>query len=198
MQYLLPIRDLILAAQLDESVSWAIRDLVKNRLTIELVLFKLPGWNAVPIEPDILINPSSRERIVTALQGMGYKQLYAVLLFSPIFDSYLVPVTVEGLDELGRCLGWGHFALFAGEEKPDWMWISIESEMYIVAGTREFIEQLLSWSIEEAFSHFHNFMVNEIMPRNLRQLLEFVVDQISHYQDADEGEEFYLSRLQFR
>ncbi|NJN58579.1 MAG: hypothetical protein HC879_14340 [Leptolyngbyaceae cyanobacterium SL_5_9] len=193
MQLLLPIRDSILAAQLDESLSWVIRCSVKNRRLAELALFKLSAWSAVPIAPDFLVNPSLSKHTATALQNMGYERLHAVRLFSPSFDSYLVPATIEGLEEFRRYLGAFPLALFAGEIKPDWMWISLESDLYVVAGTKDFIEQLLPWGIKEGFSRFRNYIVNESMPSELKQHLEYISSQLDRYQDANEEEEFYLS-----
>jgi hypothetical protein len=86
-------------------------------------------------------------------------------------------------------------ALFAGEKEPDWIWISLESDVYIMAGTKDFVEQLLPWRIEEGFSRFHNFLTVEIMPSNLKQHLELINNRLGYYQNANEGEEFCLSSL---
>jgi hypothetical protein len=194
MKYLSLIRDLNIATQIDESLSWAIRYLVRNRITSELVLFKLPGWSAVPATIELLVDPSQREHIVSVLQKYGYQELYAIHLSTTSFLGYLVPVTTEGLDEFCRELGAFSSVLFVGNEEPNLVWISIESEVYIISGPSDFVDQLLPWGVEGGFSHFRDFMMHEPMDQGLRQFLEFIGSQLSGYQHANEGDEFHLIR----
>jgi hypothetical protein len=196
MNYISSIKDITLATQIDASLSWVIRCTTPNRQTTELVLFKLQNWIAVPVTPEILLNPSLTNHVVTVLQQNNYTPLYAVRLFAIELDSYLVPTTVEGLNEFRRYLGALPTVLFAGDERPDWIWLSIESDVSVVAGTEEFVSQLLPWEIEDGVSRFRHF-INQPMLQELRQYLRFVSDQLSNYQAANEGEEFCLSPPSF-
>jgi hypothetical protein len=134
------------------------------------------------------------KHITKALQAYGYKQLYATKLFTTYYDdSYLVPVTLKGLDEFCRKVESSSGALFIGEPEPDWVIISMEADYYFVAGSADFISQILPWSIEEAFSRFQNFVLHEQIGIEATQYLQRVYDQLkNNYPIAECGDEFRL------
>ena len=72
--------------------------------------------------------------------------------------------------------------------------ISIESELYVVAGPVDFVRQLLNCEIEEAFSSFHERVMNEPMLPQVKKYLDSVYDRLKdHYQSAEVGTEFRLT-----
>lgn len=195
MKFLSPIKNLNTATKIDEILSWAVRCQSKPRgLSEEIVLFKLTGWIAVPMTPETFYDFYVLKHIKNTLQAHGYNQLYAVKLFTKDYDSYIVPVSCEGLDEFRRALGYCCSALFIGELEPDWVIISLESEFYVMAGPVDFVSQILPWGIEEAFSRFQNFVLHEQMLREMKPYLQRVYEQLkNNYQKAEFGEEFRLS-----
>lgn len=194
MQFLTPVRNLETAKKIDEILSWAVRCQWKPRGFPEIVLFKLTGWIAVPLIPETFNDLSVLNHITEALQAYGYKQLYATQLFTAYYDdSYLVPVTLEGLNEFRREVASLSAALFIGEPEPNWVIISIDADYYFVAGSADFISQILPWSIEEAFSRFQNFVLHEQICIEATQYLQRVHDQLkNNYPKAECGDEFRL------
>lgn len=180
--------------KIDESLSWAIRCQMKPRWTKEITLFKLAQWVAVPAISESLITPVEQERRQQTLLGRGYRELWAVSLCNRYVPPYTVPVTLEGLEEFRREMAFIYDgALFAGEPEPDWVLISIESELAVIAGPADFICQFLNCEIEEAFSHFQNYAMHEPM-KQLREYLHLVHDRLKgNYQSAPVGAEFRLT-----
>lgn len=187
MQFLTPVRNLETARKIDEIVSWAVR--CRNGIT----LFKLTGWIAVPMPPETFYDLSVLKHFRNTLQAHGYNQLYATKLCTKVFDSYIVPVTCEGLNEFVRALRYADFALFMGESDPDWIITSIESEFYVMAGPVDFVYQMLPGKIEEVLSRFQDFVLHEQISKEMTQYLQSVYDQLkNNYQQAEFGDEFSL------
>jgi len=179
--------------KVEESLSWAIRCQEQPRGNIAITLFKLPDWVAVPVSSAMLLARALREHLQQTLQGYGYQELYAVMLGSQGLLRYLVPVTIEGLDEFRRAMGAFESVLFAGEESPEFIILSIESEVYVVAGPNDLVHQLLGYSPETAFSRFHNFVLHEPMPRQIRSYLELIHTELSSCKSAEVGAEFRIA-----
>lgn len=194
MEFLTPVKNLDTARKIDDIVSWAVRCQSNPRGFPEIVLFKLTGWIAVPLVPETFYDLSNLKHITNALQAYGYKQLYATKLFTKDYDSYIVPVTFEGLNEFRMGVAPLSAALFMGEIEPEWVIISIESEFNVVAGSVDFVSQILPWSIEEAYSRFQNFVLHEQISKEMTQFLQVVHDQLkNNYLKAEYGAEFRLS-----
>ncbi len=180
--------------KIDESLSWAVRCQMKPRWSEEITLFKLAQWVAVPAISESLITPMVQERLQRTFLARGYRKLWAVLLHHTYLSAYTLPVTLEALEEFRQKMGLFSCALFAGEPEPDWVLISIESELDVIAGPANFIRQFLDCEIEEAFSIFQNFVMHEPMPKQLRQYLHLVHDRLKgNYQSASVGAEFPLT-----
>lgn len=193
-EHLSPITDLEKLDKLDEILSWAVRHQIKPRWSIEITLFKLPEWVAVPVISESFITPIVQEQLQQTFMALGYSELFAVILFSKGFPAYRVPITIEGLMELRQKMVSCCYALFAGESEPDWAIISIESEVDVIAGSSDFVRQVLGCEIEEGFSRFQNFTMHEPMPKQLRKYLHHVHDCLKdNYQSAAVGAEFRLS-----
>ena len=81
-----------------------------------------------------------------------------------------------------------------GESEPDWVIIFLEeSEFNVVAGSVDFVGQILPWEIEEAFSRFQNFVLHEQISKEMTQYLQRVYDQLkNNSQQAEYGDEFRL------
>ncbi|MCU0534837.1 MAG: hypothetical protein MUD14_13180 [Hydrococcus sp. Prado102] len=192
-KFLRPITSPEQIDKIDESLSWAVRCQMKPRWTFEITLFKLAQWVAVPAISEILLDPMVQEKRQQTLLSCGYSELWAVLLSDSYIDAYTVPVTLEGLEEFRRKIGAFDCALFAGEPEPDWVLISIESELDVIAGSADFIGQLLDCEIEEAFSHFQNYARHQPI-KQLREYLQLVHDRLKgNYQKAQIGAEFRLT-----
>ncbi|OKH29944.1 hypothetical protein NIES2119_31735 [[Phormidium ambiguum] IAM M-71] len=182
------------ADRINESLSWAVRSQLKSRDSVEITLFKLAEWVAVPATREIMINPMLQEHLQRTFLAHGYCELYAVRLDNEEFPVYILPVTLEAIDEFRRKMGAFCYALFTGDVEPDWVLIAIESELYVIAGPSEFVCQFLDCKIEEAFSRFQNFVIHEPMPQQLRKYLHLVYDRLKdNYQSAVVGTEFRLS-----
>jgi hypothetical protein len=196
MKFLSPVRNLETARKIDEIVSWAVRCQIKPRpYPFEIVLFKLTDWIAVPLTPEIFYDDLSvLKNFQKTLTAHGYNQLYATQLCTRDYDSHIVPATCEGLDEFLRALSYtSGSALFMGEEEPDWILINMESEFFVIAGARDFIYQMLSGKIEEAFSRFQDFVLHEQISQEMTQYLQSVYDQLkNNYPKAENGDEFRL------
>jgi hypothetical protein len=165
---------------------------MKPRWTLEITLFKLAQWVAVPAISEILLDPMVQEKRQQTLLTCGYRELWAVLLSDSYIDAYTVPVTLEGLEEFRRKIGAFDCALFTGEPEPDWVIIPIESELDVIAGPADFIRQLLDCEIDEAFSHFQNYAMHQPI-KQLREYLQLVHDRLKNYQSAEVGTEFCLT-----
>lgn len=180
--------------KIDESLSWAIRCQLKPRCTEEITLFKLAKWVAVPTISESLVASIEKERRQQTLLAHGYCELWAVPLCNNYVPPYTVPVTVEGLEELRREIGFIYnCALFAGEPEPDWVLISIEFELDVIAGSADFVCQFLDCEIEEAFLRFQNYAMHQPI-KQLREYLQLVHDRLKgNYQSAEVGTEFSLT-----
>lgn len=99
-EHLSPITDLEELDKVDEILSWAVRHKVEPRRSVEITLFKLPEWVAVPVISESLITPIVREQLQQTFMALGYSELFAVILFPKGFPVYRVPVTLEGLMEV--------------------------------------------------------------------------------------------------
>ncbi|MDZ4872791.1 MAG: hypothetical protein CLLPBCKN_002187 [Chroococcidiopsis cubana SAG 39.79] len=181
--------------KIDESLSWAVRCQMKPRWSEEITLFKLEKWVAVPVISESSIDSMEKERRQQTLLARGYRELWAVGLCNRYVPPYTVPVTLEGLEEFRQEMGFLYdCALFAGQPEPDWVLISIDSELDVIAGQADFIRQFLNCEIEEAFFRFQNYVVHEPMPKQLRQYLQLVHDRLKgNYQSASVGAEFRLT-----
>jgi hypothetical protein len=101
-------------------------------------------------------------------------------------------VTIEGIREFRCDLGVFYCALFVGEPEPDWVIISMDSEFYVIAGSVDFVRQLLDCEVEEAFESFYNFLKHE--PKQFRQYLQKVYERLKdNYQSAEVGAEFLIT-----
>lgn len=189
-----PITNEQILSQIDELLSWAIRCQVIPRDRLKITLFKLEGWVAAPAISASLMTPIAQERLQHTFEKLGYRELFATLLLAGGTYTYTVPVTIEGLNEFRRNMSPWCYALFAGESKPDWILISVESEFDVIAGSTNFIEQFLNCEIEQAFCCFLNFVKNEPMPKYLREYLQLIHHRLKNsYQSAEEGNEFLIT-----
>ena len=180
--------------RINESLSWAVRSQLKPRRPVEITLFKLAQWVAVPAKSESLTRWILREQLQRTLLAHGSCELWAVLLEQELCGHvYTVPLTLEGIEEFRRTMGAFCCALFAGEPEPDWVIISLESELDVIAGPSDFVRQFLYCEIEEGFSHFQSFIMHEAMPKQVRKYLHHVYDCLKdNYQNAEVGAEFRL------
>lgn len=179
--------------KVEESLSWAIRCQERPRGNVAITLFKLSNWVAVPVSSELLLSQTRQECLQQTLQDYGYHELYAVMLGSQGLLNYLAPVTIEGLDEFRRAMGAFESVLFAGEETPEFIILSIESEVYVVAGPNELVHQLLGYSPEIALSKFQNLVLYKSMPRQVRRYLEQLYARLCSYKSAEVGVEFRIT-----
>jgi len=194
MKFLRPITNPEKLEKIDASLSWVVRYQSQPRGPVEITLFKLAKWVAVPSISESLLTPMGLEQLQRTCLERGANELWGVLLNSSRVFAYTVPVTLDGLEEFRREMGALCCALFAGEPKPDWVLLSIERELDVIAGPSDFVRQSLGCEIEEAFSRFQNKVMEEPMPKQVREYLLLVHDRLKgHYQSAEVGAEFSLN-----
>ncbi len=123
-----PIKNPEQLNKIDESLSWAIRYHIKRNTAVEVTLFKLTEWVAVPVAPiedGILFSQMERERLQQIIKARGNQKLWAHPMDARSLPAYEIPVTNEAIEEFERCLGFLCCALFTGELEPEWVLISI-------------------------------------------------------------------------
>lgn len=118
----------------------------------QLWLVKREGWTVAIAHIEFFYSREGKERISKVLMNLGYKNFVAASLskvtdYAPIL---VIPSTVSGIDEfrIDYC-SWYWYVFFAGE--PDWFILPAQTlDFIIVAGKKDFVEQLLGCSLEEA------------------------------------------------
>lgn len=184
MQFISQIKEEQKAQKIDEISSWFI-DYRRINSKIEIIIFKLINWIAIPVLNEDFFNWEEIEGIKNSLQSFGYKELYGIKLSDRYIYAYKVPLTIAGLTEWKMDLNPFDAALFAGESVPEWGIIALESEYYIIAGPVEFVSKILPYKIEEYRSRFENAL-------QYSPYLKRVYDSLKNYQNAKEGDEFFI------
>lgn len=180
--------------QAEEILSWVVRYSNPKTKPFEVTLFKQEGWVAVPVQKYSHIVLMNQEQLQQVVLAHGYTEMVSVALdvwgYSPTI--YAVPTTVEGIEEFNRL--WSPFtcALFAG--KPDWVIIFVDDVFDVVAGTVDFIRQLLGCEIEEGFTRFSDFMASyHLLVESYKEHLVLVHNNLqNNYPSAEVGAEFQL------
>lgn len=201
-QFIQPVRKNEAIANIDTVLSWAIRCQTRlDRVTPEVTLFKLDQWVAAPVLPSLFTDPQPCSRLRDAILNRGYQRLYGTLLEKQLLPDclYRVPVTYEALEEFYDFVGMFLSVLFSGndaESKPDWILFSLEGEYYIVAGSYDFVQDVLGCTLDQAFLNFEHYMQNlssRLGSNESTQYFKEIFDQLKKYETAEFGEEFRLS-----
>lgn len=133
MKHLHRITNLKELEKIDETLSWTVDYQLKHRGRMEITLFKLAGWVAVPVISEKFFTPIVQEQLQQTLLALGYREIHAVALVPKVFVAYKVPVTFVDLMNLRLEIDSSCYALFTGESEPDWVIICIDSELEVIA-----------------------------------------------------------------
>jgi hypothetical protein len=180
-------------AKVNKNLSRVVRHCIKKGRLMNISLVKQKGWIAVPAQRYSHIILMDQEQLQRTFLARGYRKLLAVALdpMGTYPSVYVLPPTTKGIEAFHR--EWFSFncTLFAGQ--PDWVIISTDSEFDVVAGSAEFVRQLLNCALNEAFLRFQAFVTNHPMEEQMRKHLYFVHDLLrDNYPSAEVGSEFYL------
>lgn len=194
-KFLRPISTPKEVAQINEKLNQVLHYPIEGLTLMNVSLIKRAEWVAVPAETYTHAIWMNREQLQRIFLERGYHELWAVALDSMgnYPSVYVVPTTVEAIEELNRFWGFFNYALFAGE--PDWVIVSTDCEYDVIAGSSDFICQLLDCQeIKEAFSRFHAFVSEYVaMEKQTKEQLYFVHDLLrDEYPEIEVGTELHL------
>ncbi len=175
--------------KIEEILSWAIRSQVKPRHRLEIILFKLPEWVAVPISYEDYLTPYLHQLHQTLLTH-GYQELWGVVLLEKSFWAYKVSLTIDSLMEFNTRLGGECTVLFSGEAEPDFTMLNIESELYILSGKKQLICQILE-DIDQAYNSFNKFVSETPMLKTYLQRIAHILQH--NYENSEIGTEFRIT-----
>jgi len=183
--------------RVNRSLAHVLRSQVETKLLPDLILFKSPGWCAIPLLE------SSVELILQRLKKIGLEKggqsFYASVppQFGGTGLTCEVPLASGVLEEFRSEMSPFIFVLFTGETTPNWIFISIQSDCYILVGPSEFITHTLESSIEEAFLMFCDFInsMNEANPLSqaYNKYYSFIYNQLKKYEKAESEASFLLN-----
>jgi len=160
---------------------------------LKIVIFKLLGWVAVPIDGLEDNRWSLQNHVEEILKLQKYTKVNVLLLGYRSFSAYETLVNSDGIYEFFNSMGYYDCAvLFTGIPEPDFIIISIEYEMFIVAGLESFVSQVIDCSIEEGFAKFQTSFEDN-PPGSYRDRRNRLYTSLQKYcQSSRVGEEFTL------
>lgn len=158
----------------------------------DLFITKVTNWIAVPILALLDLTP------VILLERLRLKllenrqELFAVTipkygLPELIYDA---PLTNEALKEI-EILCPFTTALFSGTSDFNWLFLSLETDYFMIIGEPELIDEVLEHKVEEEFAQFYSFIIsteNKSDPYS-----RFLYQQLRKYNTAETGVKFALN-----
>lgn len=152
----------------------------------DLFITKVANWIAVPILALLDLTP------VTLLERLRLKslenrqELFAITI--PKYGLpelvYNVPLTNEALKEI-EILCPFTIALFSGQPDFNWLFLSLETDYFMILGASEFINEILDHKVEEEFAQFYSFFVSMINGSD--PYFRFLYQQLRKYNTAEVG-----------
>lgn len=143
----------------------------------QICLRKKKNWVAVPIAPkqtfvDLI------DKLIQLKISDDNQKLFGVFINTLIddFTAFEIEANIDGLSEFNVEPPSNYKAVFTGE--PNWMFITVEGDFYVLLGSVSLIEEFLNNNIDSIFNKYDEYVESWEFPEESKERLQPLKDYL--------------------